>query len=71
MDGLGECRVRVDRTLQIFGTGFELHGDNGLADQLASHRPDDMHAQQPVGGGISQHLDEPGRLLHGPGPAAG
>src|ERR1700722_4925769 len=64
-------RVRVDRALQVLGAGLEFHGERGLGDELAGHRPDDVHAEDGVGIVRRQYLHEADPCLHRAGATTG
>ena len=55
----------------VFGAGTEFHGHHGLGDQLAGLRTHDVHAQDFVGGRISQHFHHAGRVAQSTGTAIG
>jgi hypothetical protein len=42
----------------------ELHRHHGLGDQLGGVGADDVHAEDAVGLGVGQHLDEAGGVAH-------
>ena len=60
LGGFTQRRVGVADAGDVFGAGLELHGHHGFGDQLAGLWADDVHAQDFVGRGIGQELDETG-----------
>ena len=61
MQRFSQCRVRMDRALQILGAGLELHRQSGFRDQFARHRSHDVHAQNRIGFARGQNLGETDR----------
>src|SRR5690606_39222832 len=71
MQRLGEGRVREDHHAEVFGAGAEFHRNGTLLNQLCSAWANDMHAQNAVGLGIGNDLDETGGFVGGHCTAAG
>ncbi|KAF1856457.1 hypothetical protein Lal_00048580, partial [Lupinus albus] len=68
---LGQGRVREDHHAQVFGAGTELHADRALLYQLRSARADHVDAQDAVGLGIGDDLDQAGGVVGSHGATAG
>src|SRR6266446_9715891 len=75
-----QCRF-LDRPVQgwmgmagprdVLGGSAEFHAHDDLGDQIAGIGPQDMSAQDPIGGGVGENLHETVGHGHGPGRAIG
>ncbi len=55
----------------VLGRRAELHRDHRFRDQLGRHRADDMHAEDAVGRGVGEKLDEAAGITQRAGAAVG
>ena len=55
----------------ILAARAKLHRHNAFCNQLAGHRPDDVHAKYFVGRSVCEHLDHAGGIAQRPGAAIG
>ena len=61
----------VANTGQVLARGAVLHGQSSLVDELAGNAVDDVNAQNAVGGGVAEDLDEALGLADRLGAAVG
>src|SRR4051812_4604629 len=55
----------------VFGGGFELHGDDGLGDHVGGVGAKDVDAEDAVGLGVGDDLDLSDGFVHALGAAVG
>src|SRR5260370_42132207 len=68
---LGQSWMSMASARDIFGTTAKLHHGHGLTDQVRGARPENVDPQKAVGAGVSEHFDNPLRLVHAFGPSVG
>ena len=58
--------MRVADHADVLARSAELHRHHRFGDQLASERPDDVHAEDLVGACVGDELDQPARIAERP-----
>src|SRR5258706_7837091 len=63
--------MRMANHADVFAAGAELHCYDTLGNQFRGHVTDHVHAENAVGRGIGEELDQPRRVTHRPRPRVG
>ena len=66
-----QCRVGVADTREVFAGGAKFHRHHGFGNQFGGIGADDVHAEDAVGFGVGQHLDEAAGIAHAERTAIG
>src|SRR5260370_21316432 len=62
LHGLRQRRMRMADARDVFARRPELHGDDTFGNQLRYQGTDGMHAEDAVGLGVGEKLDETARI---------